>query len=403
MIFSRLFRLHFIFLAMVLLPLNLAAQSRKSLEEQRKKTLQEIEETNAFLNEIRQNQKESVEKLNLLNAQVTQYNRLISGMNDEISYVERQINETAIGIKQMSNEIEKLKSEYAQMVFQAYKNRGKYNKLIYILSARDFNEAYRRMKYFQQYTGYRKNQVTEIIAIQKQLGETMEKLTARKAEKEKLLATRRKETQRLETVKTEQGREVGKLKTQERKLRQQLAEQQRRAQKLRKDIEQLIAAETKKRQGTSKNLYDKLTPGERLVSNNFKDNKGRLPWPTEKGIITGYFGMHMHPFLKYVTTNNSGVDITTVGGASVRAVFDGEVARIWGIRGENIIVLLRHGNFITVYQNLVDISVKQGDKIKIKDIIGKVYTEKNSKTAVLHFEIWEESNTLNPEQWMIKR
>ncbi len=398
------FRVYFIFsIINFFLLFDATAQSRQQLEEQRKKTLQEIEETSAFLKETQQSQKESLNKLNLLNAQVTQYNKLINGITSEISYTERQINETSLQVRRMTNEVEKLKTEYAQLVYHAYKNRNKYNKLVYILSAKDFNEAYRRMKYFQQYSEYRKTQIAEITEAQKRLNETVDKLIVQKAEKESLLTEQRKETKRLELVKTEQNKEIDKLKTQERKLRKQLTEQQRTAQRLQKEIEKLIAAETKKLKGTSQNLYDKLTPEERLVSNNFRDNKGRLPWPTEKGIITGYFGINPHPLYKDIKLNNNGVDITTVGGSSVRAVFEGEVTKVWGILGENVIVVLRHGNYMTVYQNLVDVSVKQGDKVKFKEEIGRVYTEKGAKTAVLHFEIWEELNKLNPEQWMIKK
>ncbi len=387
-------------------PGDAIAQSRQKLEEQRKKTLQEIEETSNFLKETQQSQKESLEKLNLLTTQVEQYGRLINGISAEISYADRQIGETSLRVRQMSNEVDKLKSEYAQMVYHAYKNRGRYNKLVYVLSAKDFNEAYRRMKYFQQYSEYRKQQVTEIVATQKRLKETMDQLAEQKVGKEKLLAEQRKESKKLESVKSDQNKEVDRLKSQERKLRNQLAEQQREAQKLQREIEKLIAAETKKRQKTSsspKNLYDNLTPEERLVSNNFKDNKGRLPWPTEKGIITSYFGINSHPLYKDIKIPNNGIDITTVGSSNVRAIFEGEVTQILRIQGENLIVLLRHGNYITVYQNMIDLSVKRGDKVKFKDVIGKVYTEKGAKTAVLHFEIWEEANKLNPEQWIIKK
>ena len=379
------------------------AQSRLKLEEQRKQALQEIEETNRFLKEAQQNQKESLSKLNLLNTQVRQFNRLIDNISAEIAQADRQINETSAKISQMNNDIEKMKAEYAQLVYHAYKNKGRYNKLVYVLSAKDFNEAHRRMKYFQQYGEYRKKQIADIQIKQEELCGVIEQLAVQKSEKEKLLAEQRQESKRLETVRVEQNREVNSLKSQERKLRNQLAAQQRKAQKLQNDIEKIIAAEAKKRKTTPSNLHEKLTPDERLVSNNFKGNRGRLPWPTEKGIITGYFGINAHPLFKDIRMNNNGIDITTVSGADVRTVFDGEVTGIGAILGDNMFVLVRHGNYITVYQNLVDIKVKQGDKVKFKEIIGKVYTEKGAKTAVLHFEIWEGSNKLNPELWMVKK
>lgn len=397
-------RLHiYITVVLLLLSVGSVAQTRKELEEQRKKTLKEIEETNQYLNNTQKDQKESLEKLNLLNAQIYQYDKLISGMGSEIRYVDRQINQTNTEIGKMSREIDKLKSEYALMVYHAYKNKGKYNKLIYMLSAKDFNEAYRRMKYFQQYSEFRQAQVVEITEAQQQLGKQIKLLEQQKAEKEKLLSEQRKESKQLESVKNQQSDMVNQLKSRERDLKKQLAEKQKQADKIQSEIQKLIAAETKKRKGTSKNLYDNLTPEEKLVSNYFKDNKGRLPWPTEKGIITRYFGVNPHPVYKDIRINNNGIDITTVGEASVRAVFEGEVTRVLGIHGENLTVLLRHGNYITIYQNIVDVSVKQGDKVKFKETIGKVYTEKGSKMAVLHFEIWEETQKLNPELWLIKK
>lgn len=400
----RVARLCFSFqVVLSLLTFDAIAQSRESLEEQRKRTLLEIEETSRYLDETQQNQKESLRKLDLLNLQVTKYKRLISSIDAEIVYIDRQIAETSSKVAQMTAEIEKMKAEYAQLVFQAYKNRGKYNQLVYVLSSKDFNEAYRRMKYFQQYSEYRKKQIAEITAKQAELNVALEKLAAQKMEKERILAEQRKESNQLEAVQTQQNKEVNNLKSQERKLRSQLLAQQQQAQKFQKEIEKIIAAEAKKRNTTPNNLYNNLTPEERLVSDNFKGNKGRLPWPTEKGIITSFFGMNVHPLFKDVKINNDGVDITTVGGSDVRAVFEGEVTAIFRIPGENLVVCVRHGNFITVYQNLVDVTVKMRDKVKLKETIGKVYTEKDAKTAVLKFQIREGNNTLNPELWLMKK
>jgi septal ring factor EnvC (AmiA/AmiB activator) len=381
---------------------TVCAQSRQGLEEQRKKTLKEIAEITGFLKETQQTQKESLEKITLLDSQIKQYKQLIDNISKEIKLAEQQINETQLQIRKMSNEVEKLKTEYAQMVFHAYKNRGKYNKLVYVLSAKDFNEAYRRMNYFQQYSQFRNKQVNEIIDSQKQLNVEIKKLAGQKADKEKLLVVQQRESKQLEAVKDEQNKEMTRLKSQERKLRQQAQTKQREAQKLEKEINKLIAEEIRKSKGSSKSLYDKLTPEERLVSHNFKDNKGLLPWPTERGIITGFFGANPHLLYKDIKINSNGIDITTVANATVRAVFEGVVTQVSRIQGQNI-AMIRHGNYITVYMNLVDISVRQGDKVKSKETIARVYTEKGAKTAVLHFEIWEETNKLDPEIWMVKK
>ena len=389
-------------LIMFLMGHDVFSQSRQQLEEQRRKAAEEIEEISRFLNETQRSQKESLAQLNLLNAQVNQFNRLISAINAEVSYTDRQINETTAKVKKMTNEIEKMKEEYARLLRLAYKNSGQYNKLVYVLSAKDFNEAYRRMKYFQQYSEYRKKQVDDINIKQEELRGIIAQLTAQKGEKEKLLTEQRQESRKLEAVKIEQNKEVNNLRSQERRLRSQLLAQQQKQKKLQDDIAKLIAAEAKKMSTTTSNPYDKLTPEELLISSNFKSNKGRLPWPTEKGIITGNFGININPILRDVRENN-GIDITTVGGAEVRVVFEGEVTSVGGILGNNMFVLVRHGNFITAYLNLVGVTVKSGDKVKVKETIGKVYTERGATTAVLHFEIWEERNKLDPELWIVKQ
>jgi len=379
------------------------------LEEQRKQALlEEIEETTRLLKETQQSEKKSLDRLNLLNAQLVQFNRLISNINLEIAYTDRQIKETSEKIGQLIREVEKMKEEYAGLINHTYKNRGRYNKLIYMLSAKDFNEAYRRMKYFQQYSEFRKKQVIEINNKQEELKVVMEQLAVNKAEKEKLLVEQRLENKRLELVKTDYNKELNQLKSQEKKLKDQLLRQQANLKKLHEEISKIIAAEAKKGTNTATiNPYDRLTPDQRLVSTNFKGNKGRLPWPVERGNITGFFGAYKHPFLKYVSLDNKGVDITTNGGSDVRAVFDGEVTAVIAIPGANISILIRHGNYFTVYENLVSVKVKKGDQVKIKETIGKVYMEKNAKTSILHFEIWEErsqsmSDQLNPELWLGK-
>ena len=382
---------------------NAYSQTRQSLQEQRKQALKEIEETDLFLKETLKIQSESETRLNLLVAQVAQFNRLISSIKAEIDYFDRQIKETTEIGNSLTVEIEKMKSEYAELVVQAYKNRGKYNKLVYVLSSKDFNEAYRRMKYFQQYSEFRNKQVSEIIIKKEELNKVIAKLNEQKAEKAKLLEEQRNENKKLELVKTEENKEFQKLKSKERQLRIQLSERRKKLERLEKEIEKVIAAEEKKRNATTANIYETLTPAERLVANNFKGNKGMLPWPVEKGLITGSFWKSVNRIVKGFVNDNPGIDITTVANADVRVVFDGEVTDVGGYPGNNQFVMVRHGSFITVYQNLVNVKVKSGDKLKSKDTIGNVYTEKGANNAVLMFLIYEENTKLNPEQWIIKK
>ena len=393
--------LSFLLLFVFLLTPDVHAQSRQSLEEQRRQALRDIEETNRLLNATQASQKQSLDRLNLLNAQVKQFEQLIGGIRNEVALADRKINETSAIVARMRNEVEKMKDEYAKLVFQAYKNKGQYNKLIYVLSSKDFNEAYRRMKYFQQYSEFRKKQVAEITVKQQELQVEIERLAAQKADKVRLLAEQQQEIKRLEVVKTEQNKEVSSWKSKERQVRTQLETKKRTLQRLENEINKAINAEAKKKNTTTANLYEALTPNERLTANNFRENRGRLPWPTERGTITSYFGINPTAH-KYVQLPNNGIDITTVGGADVRVIFDGEVLSVFGNLGTNLNIIVQHGNFFTVYSNLVNVKVKAGDKLKLKDTIGKVYTEKGAGSAVLHFEIWEGGKSLNPVLWIGK-
>ena len=185
---------------------------------------------------------------------------------------------------------------------------------------------------------------------------------------------------------------------QEKELKNKIAENQKIARKLEKEIAAIIKASASK--GRSRNMYDQLTPEEKLISDNFQGNKGKLPWPTERGVVTGRFGKHQHAVLKQVTVQNDGIDISTVQGAEARALFDGVVSKVVAILGANYTVIIRHGNFLTVYQNLINVRVKPGDEIRVKQILGTIFTEEDTNSTLLHIEIWKELNKQNPEDWL---
>ena len=379
-----------------------AQQTRQNLEEQRRQVLREIEVTNGLLRETVRGQEQSLAKLNLLNAQVEQYNRLITSINAEIAYTNRQISATTTQIIQMTNDIERMKTEYAILLNQAYKNRGQYNQLIYVLSAKDFNEAYRRMKYFQQYSDYRKKQVTEIQIKQVELNEAIELLNAQRAENEQLLVEQRNENAKLQAVKKELEEEANKFRARQRQLTAQLQEQQQRERRIQNEINRLIEGEVNRRSTPTTSFFDRLTPEERVTSNSFRANRGSLPWPTERGSITGKYGVTRHALLSNVEMPSSGITITTVANADVRAVFNGEVTEVGGVPGNNMFVIIQHGNYFTVYINLIDVSVKQKDRVSIRETIGKVYTERGAPSAELKFQVYDGATRQNPELWLSK-
>lgn len=384
---------------------GLNAQTRKNLEKERNQTLRQIAQTTELLQKNQDSHKISLSKYNLLSAQIEQYNKLIATINAEIQFLNAQIITNLDEVERYKKQVAELKREYAQMVNFAYKNRQKYNQLIFILAAEDLNTAYRRMRYFQQYSSYRQLQVAKIESLQDSLNVSISRLEAARAEKEELLNSEQEQRLILAGLRSVQNQELQDLRSKERQLRAQLEEQQKRERQLQEEIQKLIAAENKKRnkgKEKSSKLYDKLTPEEQLTSKNFSQNKGKLPWPTEKGVISRPYGISKHPVLKDITIDNDGIDIMTNPGSAVRAVFDGEVSFVSAIIGENLTIFIRHGNYITIYQNVVRPTVKQGDKVKTKQVIGYTVNDKDSKSVILHFGVWNETVKQNPSLWLAK-
>jgi len=292
-----------------------------------------------------------------------------------------------------------LRNEYAKMIVLAYKNRNSYDRLMFILSSDDFNQAYKRLKYYQQYSDYRKKQAMAIKGIQVVLNSENEKLAASKQEKETLLAEKSDETNQLKQEKRMQNSTIQKLTKQEEDLRKTLRKYEETAAQLQREIEKLIAEEAKA--SSSSGTYQ-LTPAEKLISTNFGNNKGALPWPVERGVIVSSYGKHPHPVLGGVTIENAGVDIATAQGTQVRAIFEGEVRRVFTLPGAQNAVIIRHGNYLSVYTHLSKAFVKKGDKVETKQAIGEVYTDKEENKTIVHIEIWKENLKMNPAQWLAK-
>ncbi|MFW5803948.1 MAG: murein hydrolase activator EnvC family protein, partial [bacterium] len=240
-------------------------------------------------------------------------------------------------------------------------------------------------------------QVEKIKELENDIIETNLKLEHKKNDKIQLMTRREKEKETLSGEKQEKKNVIELLKDKEDKLKKDIRDKERIANQLVNEIKKMIEEENKKRKG-----LEMLTPAEKVISTDFKKNMGRLPWPTRKGIVTGYFGEHNHPvFGADVKISNNGIDITTTENSDVRAIFGGKVSKVIAILGANNTVVIRHGNYISVYQNLVDVTVKAGDEVKIKDKIGIVAKNKNGE-YIVHIEIWEEYKKLNPIDWLSK-
>ncbi len=373
------------------------AQDKTKLHSQVTQLEKEIAYTNELIKETRLNKDVSVIQIKLLNQQIKKQERLIKKLRQEVQLVDQSIDKKQLLISQKEKELNALKNEYAKMIIYSKKNLNKYDRMMFIFASKDFNQAFKRLKYFEQYSSYRKKQVQIIQQKQDSLQVSIEILKTLKEEKEELRKKEEKEKSNIDREKINQQRGLNKLKGQEKKLKKNLKKKNRQKAKLKKEIERILLAEARKLKEYS------MTPDQIKLSKNFAENKGKLPWPVLKGVVYSSFGEHAHPVLKGIKTRNDGIDIVTNKGSKARAVFDGEVRSIISVPGSaNFAVLVKHGHFFTLYSNLKEVFVKPGDQLKVKQDIGNISLDPEDHTTKLQFQIWESTSKLNPVNWLAR-
>lgn len=374
-------------------------QTRKDLENKKKKTQQEIEYANKLLKETQKNQQISYNQLKILDKKIESRKILIGNIKDELSFINNKINENSSIIQSLESELKQLKEEYAKMIYFAYKNKDSYSRWMYILSSKDFNQAYKRLKYLQQYMKSRQRQVEAIVSVQKMLEKKIAELEKQKQEKNILIKDEQVATVALSVEKNQQNSVLNNLKTKEKELLNELAKKRKAAKELQSAIEDLIAKEAAKTAGANKSY--KLTPEEKLISDQFGANKGRLPWPSARGVVTVTFGEHDHPTLKGIKTQSNGITIATTEGSTARAIFDGEVRQVLTIPGKHQTVIIRHGEYLSVYSNLIQVYVSFGDHVTAKEEIGLIYTDKDGDNSTnVELQIWKGTTKLDPSLWL---
>jgi septal ring factor EnvC (AmiA/AmiB activator) len=399
-------------------------KTKKQLQSEIASLEKEISTANQLLKKTKKDKEMTLNEVSILDQKIKQREQLITTYNEQIAVLDQEINAGQKNIKSLNTDLANLRKEYAKMVSFAYKNRNNYNKLGFIFASKDFNQAFTRVRYIRQFNDARKVKMEQIASTERQIAGEVEASQQAREEQATLLKDEKTQKEALQKEKKELNGQVTKLKKKEGNLQQDIKSKQQQAKKLQKAIDDIIAeeirkanaeAERKRKEEAKKNankgktttLASKekgmaLTPAEKTLSTNFVNNKGKLPWPVERGVISSSFGKHASVVSDKVTVTNNGIDIATTENAQARAVFDGEVASVTKLTGSNTVVILRHGEYFTVYSNLENVTVKRGDKVKTKQNIGTVHTNKTENKTELHFELLKEQSRQNPANWLSK-
>lgn len=377
------------------------ASNRAVLEDKVQKFQNDIALANKLLAETADSKKKSATNVMLIERKIKLRNSVVQEINVEIQLLNQTIRRNKQSIDVLSKEIATIKTEYANMIRYAHKNRDSYTVMMYLLASDNFNQAYKRLIYFQQYSQYRKRQIDLLFSKQDTLASMISSAQLTIDDKNDLLTQHKKETENLNAEKDSQAKLISELSKKEKEIMSDISSKRKQAEKLRTEIENIIALEIK-RKAEEERLKQKPAAAEIVLSKNFADNKGKLIWPTDKGVITSKFGEHPHPVLTNIMIVNNGIDISTSKNSNVKVIFDGVVSKIIMIPGGNAAIIIRHGDFLTVYSNVVNVKVKSGQTVSARQTIGTVFTDDESGQSVLQLQIWKETNKLNPEQWLSK-
>ncbi len=395
--------------------------TQEELEERKAKIQLEIQEKEQLLQSVKSKEKSVVTQLQIQKEKIGLKEKLIKTTEKQTKLLGNDIYINQIKINQLNKELEQLRKDYTAMILKSYKSRSEQSRAMFLLSSENFLQAYKRAQYMKQYASYRKMQGQEIEGKTKQLVGYTNKIVVQKTEKEKLIAENENEKKELVKEKKEQEKIASQIQKQKGKIIAEIKKKQQETKKIDAQIQKLIretiAAANKKTAAAKAKANPKTTTTEstkavessakivltsegQLVANNFRANKGKLPWPVEKGAVSLPYGDQPHPVYRTLTVHNSGVEITTENGASARAVFGGEVTKVIKLSPLNIAVFIQHGDYFTVYQNLISVNVSVGDKVSTKQSLGKIRTNGDTGKTILKFLILQNTTYNNPASWL---
>jgi murein hydrolase activator len=388
-------------------------QTRKQLENQRKKYNSEIQKLNKLLFNEERKEKNALEDLKDLNQKITVRSKLIKTIKLEATVLNKEINKNNSKVKELNKNLSDLKKDYANMIFKSYKSKSQQSRMMFLLSSQNFYQAYKRMEYMKQYTSFRKKQ-GEGIEFQKEIiKKYTDSLVTQKQIKDTLIVSENNQKKAIESDKKNQENLISKIKKKEnkykREIKKNIKEEKKVAARIDKIIKDEIAranriarAKLKKKPKASKTNEFILSPEAKALALKFEQNKGSLPWPVKEGLVVRKFGKQPHPTFPGITINGTGLHIVTSNGSNAEAIFNGVVLNILVSSGGTKNVLIKHGNYITSYNNLETAFVKKGDKVTTGQKIGRIFTDKVSKKTKLVFVLFKNTTRLNPAQWMMK-
>lgn len=396
-----------------------STRDRLKLEQEKQKIESEIKGLKKMLDATSHDYSASVARFQILSNTVSKRQQLIENINASISGLDVQITRMSKEVVRLSREYETLRKDYANMIRAAYVNRERYSKIMFLLASDDFNQAYLRLRYYQQYSDFRKRQVNHIEVTQQELTARRASLDSVRNHQFRSRTELNNEKVRLLEEQSQQDAMVKKLASKKNTLQKDLKNKQLAAEKLKKAIEKIIAEEirlaaerAKKAAARTKTAPAKkaadpdvfeLTPAETELAKSFSENRGRLPWPVERGYVVEAYGEHPHPVTRTVKTKNNGIDILSPANSVAKAVFEGVVSRVIEVPGYNHVVIIRHGSFLSVYSNLMTVNVKEGSKIAVGTVIGSIAADSSGKNTMVHFEMWKGTTSVNPSDWLSRR
>ncbi|MDH5365847.1 MAG: peptidoglycan DD-metalloendopeptidase family protein [Cyclobacteriaceae bacterium] len=393
-----------VFLLFVLIFSSSYAQkkNKSQLEKEKKESIRKIKEAEKILSQTSSKKKHSIGELYAIQQQIKQMENLVGSIKGELTYINSDIWDTNEIINALGDDLEQLKSEYATMVYNTYKTTRGQTKLTFLFSSSTFNQFMMRLKYMEQYGSARRKQTEQINKVKEVLSGQITRLEKQKVEKNILLKEQLAESKKLKELKSKQNNVINSLASREKEITNQIEINKKSIARLNTLINEIIKAEIAKSTKTKNSTALKMTPEATKLAESFASNKGKLPWPVETGFVTKGYGKQQHPVWKHVVTENEGIDIQTNSSQEVRSVFDGEVTKVAHIPGLGKMVIIRHGDYFTVYSKLKDIFVQTGQKVNTKGSLGIVLTD-NEGVSEVKFSVWKNTQKMNPKFWLYPR